>query len=426
MIIQRQRPLHVYLLPKTVQSFFLFDMMFARMLRPSRRHVHEQISQNDDSSTNIIINSDDGRSGNDAPADSTVGVGFVSPSSDDERQSSGAASPFVVTGGGDRENDGLVILDGNENLQNSQYRQQPNQARQRSSNSPSSENYINTPSNSESVDEHRNNQSSSLPRGEHQENLEDENNDGAETVQQNNATAHPFLTSLAQTERDIRNRRQATCSILILFFLIRLWIEALIEKDVGFLFLSLISTVWSYRWFVNRREAEEEFDRQLMGGTSSSSSLSLERNNPSLIPREDSDVEERDRGRSSSGADAAINFDPDLGLMSFQAQMALAILESQRQMFENGGYNAGNNHQEGPGVTDEAKEKWQKYEWGLDDDDDDNDVDTMKCSGSNYGSVSSAIGNLTRKDNSDCKVGGGKHSSVKMLSPSKLIKGGGD
>jgi len=52
--------------------------------------------------------------------------------------------------------------------------------------------------------------------------------------------------------------------------------------------------------------------------------------------------------------------------MSFQAQLALAILESQRQMFENGGYR-GNDHStsmNGPGVTNEAKQSWGKYEWG--------------------------------------------------------------
>ncbi len=60
-----------------------------------------------------------------------------------------------------------------------------------------------------------------------------------------------------------------------------------------------------------------------------------------------------------------MNFDPDLGLMSFQAQLALAILESQRHMFENGGY-GGNDRSdvhEGPGVTDEAKTKWKRFDW---------------------------------------------------------------
>jgi len=98
---------------------------------------------------------------------------------------------------------------------------------------------------------------------------------------------------------------------------------------------------------MSRRETEDEFDRQIV---------------------ENSDREtaaDADAGRLGTGADLAIVFDPDLGLMSFQAQMALAILASRRQLQENGGY--GNvNGDEGPGVTEEAKEKWKRYKWGMD------------------------------------------------------------
>ena len=76
----------------------------------------------------------------------------------------------------------------------------------------------------------------------------------------------------------------------------------------------------------------------------------------------------RTNGEESSGSDAAVNFDPDLGLMSFQAQLALAIIESQRQVLENGGYNGGGNNSNTSnevGVTDEAKQKWKSYEWGV-------------------------------------------------------------
>lgn len=118
---------------------------------------------------------------------------------------------------------------------------------------------------------------------------------------------------------------------------------------MGLFFLSLISTMWTYRWFVNRREAEEEFDRQVVMGVGGGGGMS---NRNSLLLREEDGQDAADmmeggrrrrirRDQGASGADAAINFDPDLGLMSFQAQLALAILESQRQMFENGGYNGG-------------------------------------------------------------------------------------
>ena len=74
----------------------------------------------------------------------------------------------------------------------------------------------------------------------------------------------------------------------------------------------------------------------------------------------------RTRTGDESGSDAAVNFDPDLGLMSFQAQLALAIIESQRQVLENGGYNNGNSNTSNEvGVTEEAKQKWKSYEWGV-------------------------------------------------------------
>lgn len=157
-------------------------------------------------------------------------------------------------------------------------------------------------------------------------------------------TTHPFLTSQISVERQIRHRRQSTCTLLLLFLLFRLWVEAIIQKDLGLIFLSTMGTTWTYRYWCSRRE-EEEYDRQ------------IEEN-----PRVASNSGERETNHS----DAASTFDPDLGLMSFQAQLALAILESQRQMFENGGYggNDTGNSQDEPGVTDEAKAKWKKYEWG--------------------------------------------------------------
>jgi len=100
------------------------------------------------------------------------------------------------------------------------------------------------------------------------------------------------------------------------------------------------------------------------------------------------------------GADAAVDFDPDLGLMSFQAQLAMAILESQRQMFENGGYGGNDNpsSENGPGVTDEAKQSWTRYEWG-------------KCD-----ETTEKLRAVIHKSDSKTKIGGegGDYGSVSM------------
>lgn len=374
-------------------------MMFARMLRPSRRHAHEQISQNEEStdgSVTMLHNDGDDHDvnnrGNNISSNEVGGASIVIASSErlDDAESPSTGERVVVLGNSEQ-NRGSGTSSSRENRAAMLSTVGGNNVENRSNSVLSS-------------------------GGDEQE---------VGNVFENDASTNPFRTSLDQTERDMRIRRQSTCSIIIIFFLIRLWVETLLEKDVGLLFLSLISTVWTYRWFVNRREAEE-LDRQLMGG----GTYALEGNNHSLLLREDGeDVEGGGRRRDvSSGADAAINFDPDLGLMSFQAQLALAILESQRQMFENGGYNAGNNNAEGPGVTDEAKEKWQRYEWGEDSDHvaDDETRKAIRCS--NYGSLNSTSrGDLAQQENNMQNLVGDElrsTSCLKKLSPSKLLEGG--
>ncbi|KAL9191575.1 hypothetical protein ACHAXT_001281 [Thalassiosira profunda] len=297
--------------------------MFPGMLRPSRRaHVHERVSQSED--------------GGDPNSD---GVGHHSSGDD---QSSGPSVVVLSDGGGTAalggsEHHGLnemedVAIDGEGDAS------QP----------------------AVSASTHDNG------RGASQED-DEEDDEEEEDVQ----PRHPFLSSQMHAEREMRLRRQSTCTLLILFFLIRLWIEAILEKDAGLIFLSMIGTTWTYRWFVTRREAEEEYDRQL---------IEQARNG------EDNDIVDREGERT--GRDAAVNFDPDLGLMSFQAQLALAILESQRQSIENGGYggNERANH-DGPGVTKEAQEKWKTYEWG------ECEVETQKLAGL---SRTSSATNITR------------------------------
>ena len=213
---------------------------------------------------------------------------------------------------------------------------------------------------------------------------------------QENSTTHPFLSAQIERERFIRYRRQSTCTLLILFFLIRLWIEALLTKDIGLIFLSMMGTLWTYRWVANRSVDEEEHERQII--------MDIERQGQGGGGGDLRRGADANEGNAAGRADAAVNFDPDLGLMSFQAQLALAILESQRQMFENGGYGGNNRNTDGPGVTNEARERWNTFEWG--------DVVplTRTClqsikrqgSGSNYGSLSIIDdGNLATASSAD-------------------------
>ena len=308
--------------------------MFERMLRPSRRHSHERVSQNDN---------EEGASSSTA-ADANAG----------ERQSSSGSGPSIA-----------ILSDNDSNRNSSTVRGIDGQ--NHSSSSPQHDlNLV------EEIDEGVGEEANSSSSGDNPSASDTFNNENGPFLQplssssdseaeeegtlQPNPTTHPFLTSQIQTERDLRYRRQSTCTLLILFFLIRLWFEAIYTHDAGLIFLSMMGTTWTYRWIMSRREAEEEYDRQIME----------ERNNNNATRGEGSTASNGEGGQSSSGADAAVNFDPDLGLMSFQAQLALAILESQRQMIDNGGYggNERNNHDDGPGVTNEAKKQWKVYEWG--------------------------------------------------------------
>ena len=99
----------------------------------------------------------------------------------------------------------------------------------------------------------------------------------------------------------------------------------------------------------------------------------------------------------------------DLGLMSFQAQLALAILESQRQVFENtqnGGYNRNsNNDDDGPGVTPEAKSTWKTYDWGKGDHIEENTKLAVSTSRSSLEAI------IERANSSGTLDGGGGGSS---------------
>jgi len=183
-------------------------------------------------------------------------------------------------------------------------------------------------------------------------------------------------------------RTSPTCTLLLFFFLLRLWIEAIIEKDIGLIFISLMGTTWCYRWHVLRREAEREW----LESATTDNELTVEGGGASSL---------RSATGGRNGADAAVDFDPDLGLMSFQAQLAMAILESQRQMFENGGYGGNDNptSENGPGVTNEAKQSWTRYEWG-------------KCN-----ETTEKLRAVIHKSDSKTKIGGegGDYGSVSVV-----------
>lgn len=159
------------------------------------------------------------------------------------------------------------------------------------------------------------------------------NNEGEETNVENGESSQPVFTQHRMTlaeleeERELFRRRSSLCILISIFFLFRLWIEAINEQDWGLLMLCLVGTSWTARWVNHNREREEELDRMI------------------------ANYNERQNSR---------NEPIDMSMLSFQAQLALAIMESQRQMMQGGGYGHSSEGQSA-GVSEEAKEKWSRF-----------------------------------------------------------------
>jgi Ring finger domain len=130
-----------------------------------------------------------------------------------------------------------------------------------------------------------------------------------------------------EEERELVRRRTSACVLLSSFILLRLWIQAVVSGDFGLLLLCLVFTSWTARFIRHTREREETLDR--------------------MINEWDDNAEDE------------VN-DARLRRMSFQSQLALAIMQSQMQMMQGGhGHPDGGNNT--PGVSDEAKGRWDRF-----------------------------------------------------------------
>lgn len=145
-----------------------------------------------------------------------------------------------------------------------------------------------------------------------------------------------------EEERELARRRMSACVLLTVFVLFKLWIDCIEQPSLPLLMICLIGTSWTARWIRYNREREEELDRRI--------AHYLQTNQ-----------QQRRRRRSASGNDEedeiGIMDRHDLRMLSFQAQLALAIMESQRHMMEGG--RPDSEHQT-PGVSDAAKQHWQQ------------------------------------------------------------------
>lgn len=135
-----------------------------------------------------------------------------------------------------------------------------------------------------------------------------------------------------EEEREIVQRRTGGCVLLSSFILLRLWIQALVTGDFGLLLLCLVLTSWTAKFVRYTREREEELNRMI-----------------------------NEWDETANEEEPALN-DARLTRMSFQSQLALAIMQSQIQMME-GGYGHPDGGESRPGVAQEARKNWDMFEF---------------------------------------------------------------
>ena len=158
------------------------------------------------------------------------------------------------------------------------------------------------------------------------------NNESNEILEAGNDTQY-YRTTMTLTEleeeRELARRRMSACVLLTVFVLFKLWIDCIEQPSLPLLMVCLIGTSWTARWIRYNREREEELDRRIA----------------QYLQTNQSDAET-----------GGVMDRHDLRMLSFQAQLALAIMESQRHMME-GGRPDGENQD--PGVSEGAKGRWE-------------------------------------------------------------------
>jgi len=162
--------------------------------------------------------------------------------------------------------------------------------------------------------------------------------DGSATDEEEGGVLVTTRTSVTlaqlEEERELVRRRSAVCMLLSSFVLFRLWILAIEEADFGLLLLCLACTSWAARFLSFSREREEELDRRI---------------------------------QNYANGGGAEDRDNEIRMLSFQAQLALAIMESQRELMQ-GGHGHPDGASESPGVSEQAMTRWKhfKYSEGTD------------------------------------------------------------
>lgn len=170
-------------------------------------------------------------------------------------------------------------------------------------------------------------------------------------------------------EREVHRRKSSTCMFLLGLFLFRLWVEAILSGDVSLIIVSSLFSSYFIAWSRHSRAV-------LTGLNNRIEELSLAENQiPSGRQGETSEDEEggssssrrRRNNREQSSFDFSRSDHIDMDMLSFQAQLAFAIMESQRYTAETGGHGRPDdeNNSEMQGVSDSAKKQWETFPYDV-------------------------------------------------------------
>jgi len=163
--------------------------------------------------------------------------------------------------------------------------------------------------------------------------------------------------------RVLRRRRLFICILILSLLLLRLYIEAILSSDFALFWACLILTSWLMRWINSQREAEELLDGRMEHLWREDTRRSDDGDVEALTERRRHRRSRRNRHRNTADdGDEEMN----IRMLSFQAQLSMAIMESQRHILMTGGFGRpdGENPDEIRGVTDNARRRWKKIEFG--------------------------------------------------------------
>ncbi len=222
---------------------------------------------------------------------------------------------------------------------------------------------------------------------------------GGQDGQENNHTGEgsgpdeeeitPFDTEVQNQLQSLLHQRNTfqhnsyVWTVIIVMLLFRLWVEALISGDLGLLFISLICTSYFWRWKQWRSLQEQRLADRVENllrltvvmdgeeereGTGAEESSGHDEESGGAAQgqgqRQQRRMERNRRLRMELSRQDHVDFD----MLSFQAQLALALMESQRIM-QNGNYGRDGDDDENRmrGVSDDKKERWESFEYTKED-----------------------------------------------------------